>query len=186
MSTPHRLETARLTARPISLDDVAQLQALHRAEAVAEHIGGCTGPRRWPSRGRSTAASSSCAARSSTGSAWATASGCSARRRSGRTVGRSGLRHYYLDSRDEIELLYAFEPEVWGRGYGTEAAVAVVDFAFGTLGVESIVSFTLPDNPGSLRVMEKAGLTFEKEMIRLEPPAFLVYRLTREDWEAAR
>ena len=104
----------------------------------------------------------------------------------GRIVGRSGLRHYYLDYRDEIELLYAIEPDVWGQGYGTEAALAVVKFAFRTAGAESIVSFTLPDNPGSLRVMEKAGLAFEKEMIRLEPPAFLVYRLTREDWEAGR
>ena len=177
MNAPRRLETARLTARPISLDDVAQLQALHQAEAVAEHIGGSWTLDRseqfvrgavehWQRLGYGQ---------------W-----MFSEKAGGRTVGRSGLRHYYLDNRDEIELLYAFEPAVRGRGYGTEAAVAVVDFAFGTLGVESIVSFTLPDNPGSLRVMEKAGLTFEKEMIRLEPPAFLVYRLTRGDWEAGR
>ena len=176
MTASPLLETDRLTARPIALDDVAQLQALHRAEAVAEHIGGSWTLDRseqfvrgavehWQRMGYGQ---------------W-----MFSEKASGRIVGRSGLRHYYLDSRDEIELLYAFEPEVWGRGYGTEAAQAVVGFAFGTLGVESIVSFTLPDNPGSRRVMEKAGLTFEKEMIRLEPPAFLVYRLTREDWEAA-
>ncbi len=157
-------------------DDVAQLQALHRAEAVAAHIGGAWTADRsaqfvhgavehWQRKGYGQ---------------W-----MFAEKATGRTVGRCGLRHYRLDNCDEIELLYAFEPDVWGRGYGSEAACAVVNHAFDTVGVESIVSFTLPDNPASRRVMEKAGLRFEKEMIRLEPPAFLVYRLTRREREAA-
>ncbi|MCY4236860.1 MAG: GNAT family N-acetyltransferase, partial [Rhodospirillaceae bacterium] len=75
---------------------------------------------------------------------------------------------------------------VWGQGYGTEAARAVIDYAFGAIGAKSIVSFTLPDNPGSERVMQKAGMAFEKEMMRLDPPAFLVYRLTRKAWDASR
>lgn len=175
------LTTERLTARPITLDDVAALQALHQADAVAEHIGGSWTPDRseqfvrgavehWRRQGYG---QWMFAEKAADGGA-------------GETIGRSGLRHYYLDGRDEIELLYAFDPDVWGRGYGTEAALAVVEYAFDTAGLDSIVSFTQPDNPGSQRVMEKAGLTFEKEMLRLEPPAFLVYRLTREDWVKGR
>ena len=167
------LKTNRLTARPIAMDDVAQLQALHQAEPVAEHIGGSWTLDRseqfvrgavehWQRQGYGQ---------------WMFADKVSKK-----IIGRSGLRHYYLDGQDEIELLYAFEPSVWGQGYGTEAAKAVIDFAFRDAEVDSVVSFTLPDNPGSQRVMEKAGLTFEKEMIRLEPPAFLVFRLTRDDW----
>lgn len=171
------LETPRLTARPIEAGDVAQLQALHQKAPVAEHIGGSWTLDRseqfvrgavehWQRQGYGQ---------------W-----MFAEKASGDVIGRSGLRHYYLDGQDEIELLYAFEPAVWGQGYGTEAARAVLGFAFGDIKVDSVVSFTLPDNPGSERVMQKAGLTFEKEMIRLEPPAFLVYRLTRDDWSAAR
>jgi len=170
------LDTQRLTARPIGPDDVAQLQTLHQKPPVAEHIGGSWTLDRseqfvrgavehWQRQGYGQ---------------W-----MFSEKASDRIIGRSGLRHYYLDGQDEIELLYAFEPDVWGQGYGTEAARAVIDYAFGTIGVDSIVSFTLPDNPGSERVMQKAGLTFEKEMIRLEPPAFLVYRLTRDAWDAS-
>lgn len=173
MNTTSNLTTPRMTARPMTLGDVAQLQALHQAGPVAEHIGGSWTLDRseqfvrgavehWQRQGYGQ---------------WMFAD-----KASGKVIGRSGLRHYYLDGRDEIELLYAFEPSVWGQGFGTEAAKAVLDFAFDGAGLDSVVSFTLPDNPGSQRVMEKAGLTFEKEMIRLEPPAFLVFRLTREDW----
>jgi len=177
MTADRTLDTLRLTARPIGLEDVSLLQTLHQAEPVAEHIGGSWTLDRseqfvrgavehWQRQGYGQ---------------WMFAD-----KASGTLVGRSGLRHYYLDGRDEIELLYAFEPSVWGQGYGTEAARAVIDFAFDQAKVDSVVSFTLPDNPGSQRVMEKAGLTFEKEMIRLEPPAFLVFRLAKEDWAQGR
>jgi GNAT acetyltransferase-like protein len=41
-----------------------------------------------------------------------------------------------------------------GAGYATEGARAVRDFAFGELGLDEIVSFTVPDNVRSGRVME--------------------------------
>jgi RimJ/RimL family protein N-acetyltransferase len=49
----------------------------------------------------------------------------------------------------------------WGAGYATEGARAVRDFAFAQLGLDEIVSFTVPDNVRSRRVMEKLGMTHD-------------------------
>lgn len=47
----------------------------------------------------------------------------------------------------------------WGRGYATEGARAAIDFGFKKAGLEEIVSFTVPSNIRSRRVMEKIGMT---------------------------
>lgn len=46
----------------------------------------------------------------------------------------------------------------WNQGYATEGAKAVLDYAFTTLGLEKVVSFTVENNLASRRVMEKIGL----------------------------
>jgi len=45
----------------------------------------------------------------------------------------------------------------WGRGYGTEAVLAMVRFAFGRAGHGTVSAAVHPDNPVSMRVLEKAG-----------------------------
>jgi RimJ/RimL family protein N-acetyltransferase len=47
----------------------------------------------------------------------------------------------------------------WGRGYATEAANAALEDGFGRLGLTEIVSFTVPANVRSRRVMERLGMT---------------------------
>ena len=47
---------------------------------------------------------------------------------------------------------------VWGKGYATEAARALVHKAFAELGATCVVAVALADNVASTRVMEKAGL----------------------------
>ncbi len=54
-------------------------------------------------------------------------------------------------------------PQVWGRGYATEAATAVLDWARERPDVRTIISITLTDNVRSRRVMEKLGLTYRGE-----------------------
>ncbi len=49
---------------------------------------------------------------------------------------------------------------MWGRGYATEGALAVVRFAFHEIGSPEVISIAHPDNVASRRVMEKAGLTY--------------------------
>jgi ribosomal-protein-alanine N-acetyltransferase len=49
----------------------------------------------------------------------------------------------------------------WGRGYATEGARAAVSFGFDIAGLNEIVSFTVPDNWRSRRVMERIGMQYD-------------------------
>lgn len=77
-------------------------------------------------------------------------------RETGEIVGEAGLKPLE-DEGPEVELGYAFGPEFWGRGYATEAARAVLDEAFGSLGLERVVAVTHEANTGSRRVLAKLG-----------------------------
>lgn len=57
----------------------------------------------------------------------------------------------------EAELGYWIGRPHWGRGYATEAAAAMLDYGFETLGLRTVLAVTLEDNPGSLRVLTKLG-----------------------------
>ncbi|MGF1568151.1 MAG: GNAT family N-acetyltransferase [Nodosilinea sp.] len=74
-----------------------------------------------------------------------------------------------------------------GQGYATEAARAVIDFGFGTLGLNRINATHFSDNPASGRVMEKLGLVYEGGRRRHtlkwgEYRDIKLYGLLREDW----
>jgi RimJ/RimL family protein N-acetyltransferase len=58
-----------------------------------------------------------------------------------------------------VEIGWRLAAEHWGRGYATEAARAAVRYAFDELQLDEIVSFTVPQNVASRRVMEKLGMT---------------------------
>ena len=61
----------------------------------------------------------------------------------------------------EIEVAYELAPRVWGHGYATEAARALVDYGFGELDLRRIVALILPDNARSRNVASKCGMTLE-------------------------
>jgi RimJ/RimL family protein N-acetyltransferase len=58
-----------------------------------------------------------------------------------------------------VEIGWRIAYEHWGHGYASEAALAVLDFGFRNLALEEIVSFTVPANVRSTRVMERIGMT---------------------------
>jgi RimJ/RimL family protein N-acetyltransferase len=58
-----------------------------------------------------------------------------------------------------VEVGWRLARGVWGRGYATEAARAAMDDGFARVGLAEIVSFTVPDNVRSRRVMERLGMT---------------------------
>jgi ribosomal-protein-alanine N-acetyltransferase len=58
-----------------------------------------------------------------------------------------------------VEVGWRLAAEHWNRGYATEGARAALDFGFGALRLEEIVSFTVAGNVRSRRVMEKLGMT---------------------------
>ncbi|MEO8554133.1 MAG: GNAT family N-acetyltransferase [Kofleriaceae bacterium] len=60
---------------------------------------------------------------------------------------------------DVVEIGWRLAPTAWGQGYATEAARAALAFGFTTLALPQIVSFTVPANLPSQRVMERIGMT---------------------------
>jgi RimJ/RimL family protein N-acetyltransferase len=70
------------------------------------------------------------------------------------------------DGLDDVDIGYAFLPQHWLRGYATESALAVKEYAKNTIGLKRLVGITDPENHASVRVLEKIGLKFEK-MVRL-------------------
>jgi ribosomal-protein-alanine N-acetyltransferase len=58
-----------------------------------------------------------------------------------------------------VEVGWRLAREHWGRGYATEAARAALDYGFGTVGLEEVVSLTVPANTRSIAVMERLGMT---------------------------
>ena len=65
-------------------------------------------------------------------------------------------------------------------GSGTPATWTSLDVGFGALGLQRIVSFTLPFNLRSRRVMEKAGLRYERDIVHAGMPHVL-YAVTPSD-----
>jgi len=76
----------------------------------------------------------------------------------GRLVGWDGLE--YLPETRENEVAYLLSHQVWGCGYATEAARAAVRYGLETAGLQAIIGLVHPGNIGSIRVLEKCGLTF--------------------------
>lgn len=91
------------------------------------------------------------------------------------------------------ELGYRLLPTLWGLGYATEGARAVVDHAFTELGVDRIVATTMTVNSASRRVMEKAGLSLVRTFFEEWPEPIegaehgdVEYAVTREAWIGRR
>ena len=57
-----------------------------------------------------------------------------------------------------VEIGWRLSADHWGRGYATEGAQAALAFGFDVIGLREVVSFTVPDNVRSRRVMEKIGM----------------------------
>jgi RimJ/RimL family protein N-acetyltransferase/ubiquinone/menaquinone biosynthesis C-methylase UbiE len=62
----------------------------------------------------------------------------------------------------EVEIGWWLAPEQWGRGLATEVAGAVMEYGFGRLGLDRLISVAQPTNRASIRVMEKLGMTFDR------------------------
>lgn len=60
-----------------------------------------------------------------------------------------------------VELGWRLSAMHWGKGLATEGAREVVRYAFGVLELAEVVSFTVPGNIRSRRVMEKLGMTHD-------------------------
>ena len=82
----------------------------------------------------------------------------------GRFIGRCGLLPWTIDGREEVEVAYTIARDYWSQGLATEAAEAIVQYAFEQLNYSRLVCMIESENQASARVAQKIGMTFEKEM----------------------
>ncbi len=90
-----------------------------------------------------------------------------------------------------VEIGWRLAADYWGNGLATEGAREVVRHAFEDLGLDGLVSYTVPANRRSVRVMEKIGMThdvsndFDNPRLPAGHPfrRQVLYRLSRESWQ---
>ena len=92
----------------------------------------------------------------------------------GRFIGRCGLLPWVIDERAEVEVAYLLDKAYWGRGLATEAALAIVDYAFEQLNLSRLICMMYPENHASENVARKMGMTLET-MMEDETGEFLLY-----------
>lgn len=83
-------------------------------------------------------------------------------RETGELIGRCGLLNQTVDDVAEVEIGYLLSPRFWGRGLASEAARAIRDYGFGTLGRTRLVSIINVRNVPSQRVALAMGMRPEK------------------------
>lgn len=74
-------------------------------------------------------------------------------------IGRIDLGGF--EKKSMAEIAYFLHPQYWGQGLGTEAVKAITRFGIQDLTLHRIQAKVMPENIGSLKVLEKAG--YEKE-----------------------
>lgn len=92
-------------------------------------------------------------------------------------VGLCALVWKEVDGQQEVDLGYFLVPRYWGRGYGFEAVQAVIAYAFGELGLASVVALIHPDNTASRALAERLGMWLDRELRRPDGVVRCMYRL---------
>jgi RimJ/RimL family protein N-acetyltransferase len=97
----------------------------------------------------------------------------------GEYMGFNGLK--YVEELQEVDIGWRIKSKFWRQGYAYESALACIEFAFTDLGLDRIVSLANVENTASFRLMEKLGMTFEKELHIFDEDA-VYYALNKSDW----
>ena len=97
----------------------------------------------------------------------------------GELIGIAGLR--VIGAEHRFEVTYRFHESAWGRGYATEAARAVLEYGFETLGLSEIAASITPENKDSKKVAEKLGMKYSGNEVILGVNAE-IFRVKRADF----
>ncbi len=151
--TMHEIETSRLRLRRFVAQDADAYDDIRRRPAVARFLPSFRGADDAEIRARTLATMASFQQHWSEHGygPWAAIDTERAR-----LVGHCGLR--FLPEHGETEILYAFDDAVWGRGLATEGAIAARDYGFAVLKLPRLIALLVPENRGSMRVVEKLGM----------------------------
>jgi NAD(P)-dependent dehydrogenase (short-subunit alcohol dehydrogenase family)/RimJ/RimL family protein N-acetyltransferase len=155
MAFPDSFGTARTRAERLRPEHLSELRRMHRDAAVMQHLGGLRDEdqtaaylarnlRHWDQYGFGL---------------W--------------ILYEAGAADPIVGGADEVEVGYALYEPYWGRGLATEVVAACLDAARSQLSLATIVALTSPTNLASQRVLRKAGLAHERDVIHEGAPALL-------------
>ncbi|MEV6104201.1 GNAT family protein [Streptomyces sp. NPDC051940] len=174
------LDTARLRLRPFADTDADRLFALHSSSHVMRYWDSPP----WTDRGRADLFIARCRKMEDEGSG---ARVVIERASDGAFVGWCGLVAWNPDYRS-ASLGYVLDDAMWGHGYATEAAHAVLRWAFDTLDLNRVQAETDTRNLASARVLEKVGFLREGTLredcvVNGEVSDSWVFGLIRREWQ---
>jgi [ribosomal protein S5]-alanine N-acetyltransferase len=149
-----RLETARLVIRSLEPRDAGPWLAMVNDPEVVRFLP--PGPARTMDTFAEVLRQRQAAEREAGFTLWAVDD-----KTTGTFVGQCGIRRIDEGAEPEVELAYHYLRASWNKGYGTEAAIAVLAHGLGPAGLDRIVAVVMPENIGSWRVMEKAGMRYQ-------------------------
>ena len=181
MSPDWPLETSRLTLRPFAPGDLEAMNAMRADAEVARYL---------YEEPLSEAEARDLLSRKIAGTSWAAEgdwlSVAVVERASGTTVG--DLAFHWASERDRTaEIGFILDPRQQGKGFATESARALIDWAFTSAGFHRVIGRTEARNTASARVLEKLGMRLEahlveNEWVKGEWQSELVYAVLDREW----
>jgi len=180
---PWPVETERLVLRPFEPGDLEALHAIHSDEAGARYL---YNEPRTLDEVRDLLERKIAGARIDGEGQWLAAAATS--KQAGELVGDISLL-WASEEHGQGEIGFIVHPAHRGRGYATEAARPLIDFAFETLGLHRVVGRLEARNAGSARVLEKLGMRreahlIENEWVKGEWQSELVYAVLDREWRS--
>jgi ribosomal-protein-alanine N-acetyltransferase len=170
------IETQRLQLRPYTLDDLDRLSAILRNPEVMKYSPRGPMPKgkekqvtreiieyfieHWEKYGFGV---------------WA-----AIEKTSRKLIGHCGLN--CLPNTPDIEVIYRFDQNYWNQGIATEATKACLQYGFESAKLYKIVAIASPKHIASRRVMEKAGLKYEKDA-HFYKIKVVYYSIHRDNWQ---
>jgi ribosomal-protein-alanine N-acetyltransferase len=79
-------------------------------------------------------------------------------------IGRCGLLYQDIEGTKDLELAYLLDSNYWGQGLATEAARSIIKIGFDRYHFKRIIAVINPQNTASIRVAEKVGMNYEREI----------------------
>lgn len=99
----------------------------------------------------------------------------------GQIICTGGILEKDIDGRNQYEITYVLAKSAWGKGFATELASSLKDYAFDELGLKRVTALIDPDNQESERVATKIGLRHEKDTVRPNGKIMRMFALNIED-----
>jgi len=164
------IETERIILRELEESDVERLAEIYADPDVMQYIGR-GGVLTYEHARRSIASWNNYYGKYGFGN-WA-----AVEKETGTLIGLCGLS--WLEDKSDVEVSYLFAKEAWGKGYATETAGAINNYALTTAGLERIVALVYPQNTPSIHVIEKLGMKYECDRIFFGDKLLRVYSLEK-------